>query len=151
MKPARHFAVILALFSCAPQSAAPPTPDKATVLREMREMMAKSAAAWNRGDLDGFISDYYPDTSTTYIGRRGIIRGPDSIKAQYATRYFAPGQVRDSLSFENIEVDVLGPDVINTIAWYVLARGDSIVARGPTSLVMRKTANGWKIVHDHSS
>ena len=50
----------------------------------------------------------------------------------------------------NLQV-FLGPEVVNTIAWYILSRGDSVVARGPTSLVMRKTTNGWKIVHDHSS
>jgi ketosteroid isomerase-like protein len=150
MPVARNLVLLVGLFACATQSAESPRPQQATVLKEMHEMMTRAAAAWNRGDLDAFMSDYYPGTVTTYIGRRGIVRGPDSIKAVYAPR-FAPGGVRDSLSFEGIEVDILGPDVINTIAWYVLARGDSVVARGPTSRVMRKTPTGWKIVHEHTS
>jgi hypothetical protein len=41
--------------------------------------------------------------------------------------------------------------VVNAIAYYVLARGDSVVARGPTSLVLVRSGGRWFIVHDHSS
>ena len=113
-------------------------------------MMNRSAAAWNRGDLDAFVDDYAAGMETSFIGRTGIVHGRDAIRAVYAPR-FGPGGVRDSLSFENTEVDVLGPDVINVIAYYRLSRGDSTVARGPTSLVMRRSDGRWRIVHDHSS
>ena len=48
-------------------------------------------------------------------------------------------------------LDVLGADALNAIAYYVLQRGDSVTARGPTSLVMRYRDGRWFIVHDHSS
>jgi ketosteroid isomerase-like protein len=79
-----------------------------------------------------------------------VLHGVDAIRGVYAAR-FAPGAQRDSLHFQSVEVDILGPDVVNTIAWYVLTRGDSITARGPTSLVMRRVSGRWRIVHDHSS
>jgi ketosteroid isomerase-like protein len=118
--------------------------------REICAMMARSATEWNRGDLDAFMSDYMPGEGTTYIGRNGVLRGPEAIRAVYAPR-FAPGGVRDSLSFENLEVDLVAPNVANAIAYYVLSRGDSTVARGPTSLLMRRVEGRWRIVHDHSS
>jgi len=119
--------------------------------REIAVMMQASAMAWNRGDLDAFVNYYEPDTTTTYIGRNGIVRGRAAIRAVYAPR-FAPGGVRDSLSFDNTEIDLLAPGVANVISWYRLMRGDSTTARGPTSLVMRHDADGqWRIVHDHSS
>lgn len=119
--------------------------------REIAVMMQASAMAWNRGDLDAFVNYYEPDTTTTYIGRNGIVRGRAAIRAVYAPR-FAPGGARDSLSFENTEIDLLAPGVANVISWYRLMRGDSTTARGPTSLVMRHDADGqWRIVHDHSS
>ena len=124
--------------------------DPEVALREICAMMARSATAWNRGDLDDFVADYLDGEGTTYIGSRGIVRGPAAIRAVYAPR-FAPGGVRDSLSFERVEVDLLAPDLANTVAWYVLTRGDSVTARGPTSLVMRRVRGQWKIVHDHSS
>ena len=113
-------------------------------------MFARSAAAWNRGDLDTFMTDYLPGDRTTYVTARGAIHGPAAIRERYAPR-FAPGALHDSLSFEGIEVDPLAPGVINVIAQYVLTRGDSVVARGPTSLVMVRQDGRLKIVHDHSS
>jgi ketosteroid isomerase-like protein len=59
--------------------------------------------------------------------------------------------VRDSLFFRDIEVDLLGPDVANAVAFYVLMRGDSVTSTGPTSLVVRRVEGRWRIVHDHSS
>lgn len=111
-------------------------------------LLAHGAAAWNRGDLDDFMSDYTADA--TYVTPRAVVHGRDNIRARYAPR-FAPGAARDSLRFEGLEVDVVGPDALNAIAYYVLVRGDSVTARGPTSLLMRKVGARWFIVHDHSS
>ncbi len=111
-------------------------------------LLAHGAAAWNRGDLAGFMSDYTADAS--FVTPRQVVHGRADIQARYAPR-FAPGGVRDSLYFQDVEVDLLAPDALNAIAYYVLQRGDSIVARGPTSLVMRRIGGRWYIAHDHSS
>ena len=133
-----------------PSSSERSVTDPRVAIEQICAMMRRSAAAWNRGDLDAFMADYLPSEGTTFVGSKGVVRGPSAIRERYAPR-FAPGGVRDSLSFEFVEVDLLAPDVANTIAFYVLARGDSVVARGPTSLVMRRVNGSWKIVHDHSS
>jgi uncharacterized protein (TIGR02246 family) len=124
--------------------------DAAVAAREICSTLGRAAANWNRGDLDAFLSDYLPGEQTTFIGRSGVLHGPEAIRSVYASR-FAPGGVRDSLSFEHLEVDLLAPNLANAIAYYVLSRGDSTVARGPTSLVMRRVDGRWRIVHDHSS
>ena len=138
------------LAACAQPKPAGPAPVAA--LAAAREgasaVLAHGAAAWNRGDLAGFMSDYAPDAS--FVTARQVIHGRAEIQARYAPR-FAPGGVRDSLSFQDLEVDVLAPDALNAIAYYVLTRGDSVVARGPTSLVMRRVGGRWYIAHDHSS
>ena len=117
-------------------------------------MLARAAVNWNRGDLDAFMEDYLPGDSTTFIGGRGLVRGPAAIRASYAAQ-FAPGAVRDSLSFLVLDVDPLAPGVVNLIAQYTLARRvgarDSVTARGPTSLLLRRVDGRWRIVHDHSS
>lgn len=114
-------------------------------------MLDRSARAWTRGELDSFMSDYMPGERTTYVTSKGLIHGPAAIRERYAPR-FAPGAMHDSLSFEGLEVDPLAPGVVHVVAWYVLSRGDSVVARGPTSLVMVRDGTGrLRIVHDHSS
>jgi len=131
-----------------------PVPDTTLARTEIQAMLDTSAGAWNRGDLAGFLSYYQPGPGTTFIGRNGVVRGVEQIRGVYAAR-FAPGGVRDSLSFVLLDVDPLAPDVANVIARYILARRvagrDSITASGPTSLVMRRVQGRWRIVHDHSS
>ena len=141
---------VAALAACAQPKPAGPAPALAPA--DAREaagaVLAHGAAAWNRGDLAGFMSDYAPGAS--FVTPRQVIHGRAEIETRYAPR-FAPGGVRDSLSFQDLEVDVLAPDALNAIAYYVLTRGDSVVARGPTSLVMRRVGGRWYIAHDHSS
>jgi len=145
-------AVVAAWFALRRMSptASPTASDPAQVHREILAVLDHGARAWDAGNLDDFLSDYLPDSETTFITKTGVLHGIDAIRGVYAAR-FAPGARRDSLHFQNVEVDILAPDVVNTIAWYVLTRGDSITARGPTSLVMRRVNGRWRIVHDHSS
>lgn len=129
------------------------TPAQAERARtEIVAMMQASARAWTRGDLDGFMRFYAPDTTTTFVGRNRILRGRAEIRSTYAPRFTPGGPPHDSLSFEHVEIDVLGPDVANVLAYYRLSRGDSTIARGPTTVVVRRDdVAGWRIIHDHSS
>ena len=143
-------ATLAAVTTCTPRRLETPTAAERDALAgEVAAMLATSAKAWNRGDLDAFMTDYYPGERTSYVTSRGVIHDPARIRERYAPR-FAPGGVHDSLSFENVEVDPLAPDVVHVLAWYVLSRRDSTIARGPTSLVMLRHAGRLRIVHDHS-
>src|ERR687886_2462915 len=142
------FATLSVVASATPRGAAGGSGD---LRAQFTAMLDRSARAWNRGDLDAFMEDYLDSSRTTYVGRRGVVlHGRAAIREVYAPR-FAPGGVRDSLSFENLQVDSLAPGVAHVLAYYVLSRGDSTVARGPTSLVMLRVRGRWRIVHDHSS
>ena len=129
-------------------AAASSTGDSAALRAEIGAMMAASAGAWNRGDLDEFMQDFAE--RATFISSRGVLHGRAEIREVYAPR-FAPGGVRDSLSFERTEVHPLAPGLAHVISYYRLTRGDSTVAVGPTSLVMRREGERWRIAHDHSS
>ena len=148
--------MLLAVVGCASAAARyqPTDAERAERRAEIVAMLAHSAESWNRGDLDAFIDDYVPSAATTYNGSRGVLRGPAAIRQAYAPR-FVPGAVRDSLSFELVDVDPVGPDALNVIATYILARRvggrDSVTAKGPTSLLMRHVGGRWRIAHDHSS
>jgi hypothetical protein len=96
------------------------------------------------------MADYVDGPRTTFVANQGVVRGHTAIRARYAPR-FAPGGVRDSLSFEDVEADLIGPDVVHAVAWYKLMRGDSLIARGPTSLVLVRDGARWAILKDHSS
>ena len=146
----------LLLAACARATAGyhPSVGERATIRAELEAMLARAAGNWNRGDLDAFVDDYLPGESTTFVGGRGVVRGPAAIRRGYEG-YFSGNAPRDSLSFAVLDVDPLAPDVANLIAQYTLSRRvggrDSVTSRGPTSLVVRRVDGRWRIVHDHSS
>ncbi len=138
--------VCLVLAGCA----APPR-SPADAQREIPELLARSAQDWNRGDLDGFMGDYAQDSLTGYVVRGHVQYGWQALYDSYRSRYFAPGQTRDSLSFEEVAVRSLGPGTAFATARFALHRGDSLVASGPFTIVLEKRAGRWLILHDHSA
>ena len=119
---------------------------------EIRAMLKVSEAAWNRGDLAAFASDYEDAPTTTFVGREVTRGGVDAILARYQ-RSYPTAEARGTLTFSEIEVRPLGDGYALAIGRFALKRtaaggGD---ATGRFSLVLRRTTKGWKIVHDHSS
>ena len=110
----------------------------------------RAAADWNRGDLDGFISDYAAESTTTFVDGRRARHGIDFIRKNY-TPWFTPGANRDSLRFEEVEVRPLAPSLALVTARFLLHRGGRTTRSGPFTLVMEQRPQGWKIIHDHSS
>jgi uncharacterized protein (TIGR02246 family) len=110
----------------------------------------RAANDWNRGDLNGFLSDYAPESTTTFVDGRRARHGIDFIRQNY-TPWFTPGAHRDSLRFEQVEARPLSPTLALVTARFLLERGGKTTRSGPFTLVMERRAQGWKIIHDHSS
>jgi uncharacterized protein (TIGR02246 family) len=125
-------------------------PDPAVLTIQLARQFQQSAAAWNRGDLDAFMADYIPDSTTTYVGSNGLIHGFDGIRARYAPA-FEPGAERDSLRFEDFHVRAIAPSILLVTARYILYRDQETTNSGSFTLVMEQRLDGWKITHDHSS
>ena len=114
-------------------------------------MLTRSAADWNRGDLEGFMSDYARDSLTGYMSGGHVQYGWQALHDRYQANYFAPGKSRDSLTFEEVRVRTLTPDFAYVTARFRLMRRDSVVASGPFTLVVQKQGDHWRILHDHTS
>lgn len=145
--------LLAALLGAGCRPAAPPArpaPDAALLTRQFEAQFQRSADAWNRGDLDAFVSDYAADTLPTFVSRGHLHRGHDWIRANYAP-LFQPGARRDSLRFEEFQARPLTADLALITARFILFRGDSVTASGPFTLLMQHQPDGWKILHDHSS
>jgi len=54
---------------------------------DIRAMLNNSAAAWNRGDLPAFASDYEDSPQTTFIGSDVVRGGTKAILERYRKRY----------------------------------------------------------------
>ncbi|WP_419942989.1 YybH family protein [Candidatus Palauibacter sp.] len=122
-------------------------PDFAT---QVASMLDRQAAAWNAGDLEGFMSAYHRSPESTYIGSSGLIEGYEGIRARYAPD-FAAGAARDSLRFEALRVREVDTRVGVATARYVLEREGTVTSTGPFTLVLLNVEGAWLIVHDQSA
>jgi uncharacterized protein (TIGR02246 family) len=124
----------------------------ATPAEEIRTLLKNSEANWNRGDLAAFAADYEDAPTTTFVGREVTRGGTAAILARYR-RSYPTAEARGTLTFSEIEVRPLCAGYALAIGRFALRRtaaggGD---AAGRFSLVLSRTASGWKIIHDHSS
>ena len=133
----------------AGRSGAPPADPASEIIAALET----SAAAWNQGDMTGFLEPYLDSPQTTFVGSGGLLRGKEEIRARYEDSYWAGGAPEDVLRFDNIEVRPVGNEHALAIGRYVLAdrTAGRETASGIFSLVFARTAQGWKIIHDHSS
>ena len=114
-------------------------------------MLQRSATDWNHGDLAGFMSDYARDSLTSYVSGGHVQYGWQPLYDRYQANYFAARKSRDSLSFDELHVRALTPDLAYATARFKLSRRDSVVASGPFTLVLQKQGDRWRILHDHTS
>jgi len=119
---------------------------------DIRAMMDRSQANWNRGDLAAFAADYDDSPDTTFVGKDVTHGGVAAILARYQSHY-PNREAMGTLTFSELSIRVLAPDLVLANGKFSLTRtaaggGD---ASGRFTLVIKKTAKGWKIIHDHSS
>jgi ketosteroid isomerase-like protein len=114
-------------------------------------MMQKSAADWNRGDLDTFATCYKNSPDILFIGRkisRGYAQMVETYRSSYSTR-----EQMGTLTFTQLEVQPLDEHFATTTGHFHLERSAAGGgnADGYFLLVIEKTPDGWKIVRDDST
>jgi ketosteroid isomerase-like protein len=127
------------------QSPSTVEPAQAAVLSILREQQA----AWNRGDVTGFMKGYWNSPELTFAGSSGITRGWKPVLARYRKTY--PGaQAMGQLEFSEVEVRPLGQDAALVLGrWHLKRASDEL--GGIFTLVFQRFPEGWRIIHDHTS
>ena len=148
-RPLSLLSLLVFLAGCAAQPSAEPAPTDAPA--EIRELLHESAAAWNRGDLDGFLADYADDAS--FVTGSGLAHGKEAVREIYDRGYWSGDGPEDELRFQDLDIRATGPRTAVAFGRFVLSdRGTGqTTSTGVFSLTLRRTAGGWEIVHDHSS
>lgn len=118
---------------------------------DIRRVLDDQLSAWNRGDVRAFMDGYDNTPSTTFVGT-AITKGHAEVLANYLKRY-PTREKMGTLQFSGLEIHLLDRDYASVIGYWHLTRtkeagGD---AGGIFTLLFRKTAQGWKIILDHTS
>lgn len=107
--------------------------------------------AWNQGDLDAFLTGYYQSPDTSYTSGGQEFWGYDSLKTKYTKSYGTSRDTMGALEFTDLKVIDVTRDSAYCVGHWHLERKDKPLAEGVFTLVFKKTPNGWKIIHDHTT
>lgn len=115
----------------------------------VRAVLEQQARAWNAGDLGEFMKGHAKSPQTRFASGGDMTLGWQTVFNRYQKKYGTRAAM-GTLSFSNIEVTPLGPDTALAFGGWHLNRDADAPSRLFT-LVFRKTSDGWRVVHDHTS
>ena len=116
---------------------------------QIRAVLDMQTAAWNRGDIDAFMTSYWNSEQTEFVGASGIARGWQAVLDRYHQRY-PDRKSMGTLSFSDLEIHLICPDAAYAVGEFHLVR-EADQPSGVFSLNFRKFPEGWRIVLDHST
>jgi beta-aspartyl-peptidase (threonine type) len=115
------------------------------------DLLHAQVAAWNHGDLDGYLRAYEPSDALVFTSGGAINRGFSATRARYLQRYAARGsETMGHLALELLEIRALGRDGAVVLGRWSLTATPA-AGEGVFTLVLLRTRGGWRIVHDHTS
>jgi len=113
------------------------------------QLMQQQTAAWNKGDIPGFMQTYWQSDSLLFVGKSGITYGWQATLDRYKKSYpdtAAMGQ----LQFNLLEFKQLTPELCFLVGKWHLQRSAGNL-EGHFTLLIRRIRGAWKIIADHSS
>jgi beta-aspartyl-peptidase (threonine type) len=135
----------------ASPQAGPAKPAASPEETAVRAVLEAQVAAWNKGDIDGFMAGYWNDDKLTFISGGDITRGWEPTRQRYIKKYQAEGKDKmGQLSFSDLQVETVSPTAALVLGRFDLVRGDK-KDWGRFTLAFRKFPDGWRIIHDHTS
>ena len=123
----------------------------------IRQVMDQQQAAWNRGDVAGYMRGYKDAPDTTFVGT-SVRKGYQAILESYR-KHYADNTQMGRLTFSDFDVRLL-PGARGEVRYAVVtgrfhldrtAHGEASKDDGVFSLLWEKTPDGWKIILDHTS
>jgi ketosteroid isomerase-like protein len=116
----------------------------------VRQVLEQQQAAWNRHDLESFMSGYWNSAQLTFFGTHKT-SGWQATFDRYRKTYQGEGHAMGNLEFSDLQIEMLAPSAAFVRGRWKLVMSDGTAPHGLFTLVFRKFPEGWKIVHDHTS
>ena len=115
----------------------------------IRTLLAGQTAAWNRGDVPGFMKGYWNDPKLRFASGDSVTTGWKETLARYQSRY-GDKAAMGRLEFSQVEIETVDAEHAYAFGrWKLVRAKDS--PHGLFTLILRKVKGEWRIVHDHTS
>jgi ketosteroid isomerase-like protein len=137
--------VSILLFSCRFTT----TFDTQQTKGEIMAVLNAQVAAWNRGDIETYMEGYARSDSLRFASGGRVSYGWQTTLQRYSTGY--PDRVAMGiLTFSDIDIQIVSRDAALVFGKWELLKVDE-TPWGLFTLLLRKSEEGWHIVHDHTS
>jgi ketosteroid isomerase-like protein len=123
--------------------------DVEKIKNQIRKVMDDQTAAWNRGDIEGFMQGYWKSDKMLFISGDNVSRGWQAALDRYKKNYDTKAKM-GVLEFSDLEITVLSNDSAVVLGSWALQR-EKDNPKGKFTLIFRKFKDGWRVVHDHTS
>ncbi len=129
-----------------------PRPDKKAdkEIEAVRAVIEAQQAAWNRGDIEGFMNGYAREEGITFLSGDTLTRGWQTVLERYRKNYDSRAKMW-TLAFSELEFKPLSPFYTMVTGRFQLTRENGETPHGRFTHIFRRTTGGWRIVHDHTS
>ena len=144
--------IVYAVFLVCGAFAAPAADTAPTAAdRAIRRVLDDQVAAWNRGDLNGFMAGYWKSDDLTFFSGDTVTKGWQATFDRYRKKYQADGKEMGTVAFTDLKVDPVASDWAVVRGRWKLTFKDGTSPGGLFTLVLRQFGGDWRIVHDHTS
>jgi ketosteroid isomerase-like protein len=144
---------LLLLSCCLLIAAQPPASsnEQATTARKaILQVLTNQQDAWNKGDLKAFMDGYQRSKELTFFSGATVQKGWDAVLERYQKKYQGEGKEMGKLTFSDIDIELLAADsAVIRGRWELKTTKETL--GGLYTLIFRKTPEGWRIIHDHTS
>ncbi len=123
----------------------------AQITAAVRAALVRQQDAWNRHDLEAFMSGYWNSPELTFFSGANVTTGWQDTLERYRKRYQSEGHEMGQLRFSDLQITPLASDAAFVRGAWKLTMKDGKTPHGLFTLLFRKFPDGWKIVHDHTS
>lgn len=129
----------------------PAAADSGAQAAAIRQVLAEQAAAWNRGDIEGFMEGYARSDSLSFASGGNVRRGWRSTLEAYR-RGYPDRRSMGTLTFSELDVRVLSEEWALVLGrWRLERQGEQSDPGGVFTLVLERRPAGWRVLHDHTS
>ena len=115
----------------------------------IRAVLEAQRDAWNKGDVEGYMDGYDRSDKTVFVSGDTVTRGWQTVLDRYKKSYDTREKM-GQLTFSDLEFTILSKDSIAVVGRWLLKRAND-EPHGRFTLIFKKTKQGWRIIHDHTS
>ena len=115
----------------------------------IRAVLDAQSAAWNRGEVEGYMNGYERSGSIVFISGDSVTRGWQTVLDRYKKTYDSREKM-GTLTFSDLEFNLMGSNTAIVIGRWHLKRAQD-EPHGRFTLIFKRTKQGWRIIHDHTS